>query len=379
MPSQTANLSLLTTTQRISEGARSLIRVLYNGRLHESPRTLRLRRTIISITEKLIARCDSSETTDATSLLELHNALRRITSAITEPATEPAGVRLMLSAMAEKLMPETDFVLDSRSAPSFAFNEMMHPLQQYAKEALDTEDIASSEYFFKIFCPKGEQDNVLAGYYLVRAFLPESDSKGQPAWSFLSEAQAAWVLGPAYLFALTLSPRSLVHLCFVTEELDAVGWSQHPIVGGLLLALREQFHLSDTYLEQKLQEDANSRALIEQARAQRTHLQATLPGYTPEDFDREVPLLWERLRQLLPPNEIETGTLETAQLPEVVSIMNAGWTFYLLHIHELYRTLSATTEDDRYEARQALNRLLIKGIELSEIARRWRNATNKEN
>lgn len=99
-----------------------------------------------------------------------------------------------------------------------------------------------------------------------------------------------------------------------------------------------------------------------------------IPAYTPAQFDAEVPILWERLKQLLPPNELGMDEVESENPASLVSILNAGWSFYLLHMDDLYKILGSKTAQDKYDAKMVLNRLLTKGVELSQITQNWRTA-----
>ena len=67
------------------------------------------------------------------------------------------------------------------------------------------------------------------------------------------------------------------------------------------------------------------------------------------------------------------NAIESEEPADVMSIMNAGWSFKLLHMTELHQILGVKTAEDRFEANQVLNRLLTKGVELSRISTQWRN------
>ncbi len=227
--------------------------------------------------------------------------------------------------------------------------------------------------------PQGEQDNVLLSCTLVRYLIPQLPE----TVIFASGSYfAIWALGPAHFFALALekeatrppvpdgheSPTDMI-LFSVSKNLKAAGWFDHPQIGPILAAWCERLGLNrgKTIAEPNAQSWARA--------SDRWHLLCPgLRGYTPEDFDRDVPRLWERLRQLLPPNDLDINAVESAQPADEVSILNAGWSFYLLHMDDLYHILGSKTAEDRYEAKQVLNRLLTKGIELAQIARRWKEA-----
>jgi hypothetical protein len=75
--------------------------------------------------------------------------------------------------------------------------------------------------------------------------------------------------------------------------------------------------------------------------------------------------LVERMRQGVPPNEVVTGgTPVTASLP---CIMNAGW-------FSMFSVLQATMREHQWterEAKDRMNRLVAKAVELGEVQTRW--------
>lgn len=79
----------------------------------------------------------------------------------------------------------------------------------------------------------------------------------------------------------------------------------------------------------------------------------------------EIKLLMERVKQLIPPNEIiEAGA---AQSVSFQSVLNAGWLAYISHINHL----ADKYKWDSWKTKCRLNALVAKAVELNEIQKRW--------
>ena len=219
---------------------------------------------------------------------------------------------------------------------------------------------------FVFHYPPGEQDNVLACSCLLRnlyqALLPSAPFA-------VATGLATRALGPAYVFSLFAMTEwvaggdstyyQLPVKC--SAVLREGGWFDHPALGSLLESLCSRY-------------EVNSEAVDPTQLADWGEFTGQVTPYLPADFERDVPLLWERLSQLLPPNDMEINAVESEQPADLISILNAGWSFYLLHREELHKTLGSRTPQDLFDAKMVLNRLLTKGVELSQIARNWSDA-----
>jgi hypothetical protein len=368
----------------ISDMARSLAATLEAAPARESRRGAALRQYLTSAARELAALADrpnADDSFDAASARLLVEQIRHIaTDLATAPPAAPIGIGVALQAFAAQLLPDAMLVLRPTGRFDYPFREELYLFRSLAERLRLTTLAAGPDVpreALVLRYPQGEQDNVLLSCNLLRAFQPHNAD--QPLQR--SDVFAAWLLGPAYFFACATelertgpphSADALAQLRHVSALLQAAGWFEHPQIGPLLRQWTERFGLR---LESNMEantEVGSTPALAQEQAALWT--QAGAPQYLPADFDRDAPRLWDRLRQLLPPNDLELESVESAQPADAVSILNAGWSFALLHMDDLYRILGSHTAEDRYEASQVLNRLLTKGIELSHIARLWRQA-----
>jgi hypothetical protein len=370
--------------ESISEMARSLGRTLQAAPAQESRRAAALRQYLITVTQTLaeaadrwVCETDSLPSKHHLSCRLLVEQVRRMAAELTAaPPIVPPGIGVVVEAFSQMLLPDTLLVLRPSRRNEHSATEHLERLTTRLEEtglACEQEGEVP-RYFLTLYYPQGEQDNVLLACIFLRAFGRILLVNGQ---RLNADEFASGILGPAYLFARAAdfaSARAFdtygaLHLYWAIHTLQQVGWFDHPHIGPLLRKCLEE-NDPDRYLTEETHAkfEAAKSALPWQERFPMGHL------YTPADFDRDVPRLWERLRQLIPPNDLDIEAVESAQPANEVSILNAGWSFYLLHIDDMYRILGSQSAEDRYEARQVLNRLLTKGIELAQIARRWQAA-----
>jgi hypothetical protein len=365
----------------ISDMARSLAATLQAAPARESRRAAALRQHLLETTRALAELSDQPHPPvefDPTSARLLVEKIRQITADLaTASVAVPPGIGIVLQAFAERLLPDTLLILRPYGRFNYRFREHLTQFHALAQQTPLTtltfgRDVPNEALVLRY--PQGEQDNVLLSCNLLRAFRPRGVEQEKRRGS---DTFAVWLLGPAYYFACAAelervgsyngdATDDISRLQRIASLLEAAGWFDHPHIGPLLRQSRERFAASANAPD-AISSLSATEALLQEA-------ETGTPQYLPADFDRDVPPLWERLRQLLPPNDLELESVESMQPAEAVSILNAGWSFALLHMDDMYRILGSRTAEDRYEARQVLNRLLTKGIELSHIARLWRQA-----
>jgi hypothetical protein len=383
MIARSVDPSLGANAVGIADMARSLAATLQAAPARESRQAAALRQHLTKAARELADLADRAHTGedfDAASARLLVEQIRHIaTDLATAPPAVPIGIGVVLQAFAAQLMPETLLILRPTGHFHYPFREelfLFHSLAEKLRLTTVATDPAVPREMLVLRYPQGEQDNVLLSCNLLRAFCPHRADQGVSR----SDAFATWLLGPAYFFALATeversdlphSTETLGQLRDVARLLREDGWFDHPQIGPLLQQWSERFGFRNGTVAPPLSTPLPPAA--EQKKETIRGLMGT-PQYLPADFDRDVPFLWARLRQLLPPNDLELESVESAQPADAVSILNAGWSFALLHMDDLYQILGSHSAEDRYEASQVLNRLLTKGVELSYIARLWRKA-----
>ncbi len=357
----------------LADEARSLSSTLLLAPAQEPRRLTALRQWLSKIADALAEKC--AESSDEKQLKSYHSLLfhvRELGKNINaNNHLVPSGLEIVLKAFQEQLRPDAVTIiplgLDNKSGGedvwgiNWALNRCGIPIP-YVKD--------SPAKAFVLNCRLGEQDNVLASplqiahLYRDIAFeiLGEEYSIAS-GYKYFQEA-AARALGPAYIFAHCLHGVNWedepIILSQGTWLALADGWMEHPVIGNILKTAYNRCSYERGSVAMHTPE---WKALCEK-----------IPAYTPEQFDAEVPILWERLKQLLPPNELGMDEVESENPASLVSILNAGWSFYLLHMEDLYKILGSKTAQDRYDAKMVLNRLLTKGVELSQITQNWRTA-----
>ncbi len=358
--------------QAASETARSLARTLQAAPAQESRRAAALRKYLVHVALALADACDRWQTGTDVNVFAAERWVASIGYLSTElthslPITPP-GVAVVLQALAARWSPNTLLLIGPKNAVTGSsyigagyLESFQDNVQEIGWAIPPISDLPRRLLVLRY--PYGEQDNVLQSCLMIGIFGDHTD----PEFSRGMHLFGAFTLGPAYFFALAASlERSFLsqdkkasQLRYTARILEVAGWFDNAIIGPLLKTRIEQVGLALPLGEETILD------------------MGEVVGYTPADFDRDAPRLWERLKQLLPPNELEMEAVESAQPADAVSILNAGWSFHLLHMDSLYAILGSRTPEDKYEALQVLNRLLTKGVELSEITRRW-NAARQE-
>lgn len=369
----------------LSEQTRSLARTLQSAHAGESQRTASLRLHLMSVSKSIAESCESLNIVSDSGLLPIYNRLiEQIRNMAVElsiaPPTMPPGIAILAEALAARFQPDTLILLRPGSSLEYSAKEHLRVFHRLFKGvSLNKQTAANSipDRLLILNYPKGEEDNILDACNFLPNFQQAEDSlhSGNLTSYSQSDADAAglWTMGPAYLFATCLtsdggaerqtSNRLLANL----ELLQDAAWFDQP-------------HIGETLVNMKQQCSAGALPGLDSATSYQTAWQqakSSLTGYSPDDFSRDVPILWERLRQLIPPNDLDMNGIESAKPADLMSILNAGWSFYLLNMNDLYRLLDCRSPEDRYEAKLVLNRLLVKGIELSRIAQRWQIARNE--
>jgi hypothetical protein len=364
----------------LADTARSLARTLQNAPASETPRAARFRKALSRAATTIAARLDAEREANQDYLYALQYIQSVSIPLTSAPPVVPTGIAVITNTFLSNWFPEAQIFL---VPDSHRVVYIMTYMAQFVKPFLQVGD-PDPEAFYLLHYPQGRQnDTMQLGPLLAESLVDILYGDQNPVARQSYPLLLAEIFGPAIFFSLAeeafeqeFRDGQKYELYCVYHALKTLGWDIHPQVGPLLesrFADLSQVYTWASHPDAK----GESEALWPppdftdcKPPSQISHL----PRFTPADFDRDVPRLWERLRQLLPPNDLDMGAVESAHPADPISILNAGWSFYLLHMDDLYRVLGAQTPEDRYEAKQVLNRLLTKGIELSQIARRWREA-----
>jgi hypothetical protein len=358
-------------SHNLADQARSLSSTVLLAPAQESRRITALRHWLSQIAEALAEKCSQSPDTSQRkkySILLFH--VRGLASHINGANhIVPPGIEVVLKAFQEQLYPNSITLLNLHAlgiGGRDGLCDITHLLSQCDIHIPQIQ--GTPEKVFIANCRLGEQDNILASPLNIMAFYlyialdgidtrSHNDTTGR--WLPLSDAIAVRALGPAFLFSqYDQLEKPLKVEGLPLQVLEAEGWLDHPTMRPLLDLVPHSESEGQGTLD-----TPEWKAICER-----------IPAYTPAQFDAEVPILWERLKQLLPPNELEIDGVESDKPASLVSILNAGWSFYLLHMEDLYKILGSKTAQDRYDAKMVLNRLLTKGVELSQITQTWRTA-----
>jgi hypothetical protein len=347
-----------------ADSAWNLARALAPAPPGESARGAALRRYLIRAAETLAER-RLAEGPEQISKRDIryHTALwkvRGIGAELSGPAPDDApGLFSVLNAFAEAYRPGALLTFRPTGLTSVLVRDQMRALRDriaaLEEAELDPGDDLPAGLLVVRY-PYGEHENTLAACAAIRFFHADG----------LSHSFATAQAGPAYFFAMAADRRDLrglnesietAMLCFVGELLESSGWLEHPQVGPLIAGWQDYFGFDAGYLD-RLVASGPLRKLRE---AQETYRAAT-PAYTPADFDRDAPAMWDRLRQSEPPVAPPLDPRAGKASPAVVRILNAGWSFAQHSMDEFYAVLGCRTAADRYEARRAFNSLLATAI-----------------
>lgn len=361
--------SLFSGHAALAESARSLRLALQAAPAQEPRRATALRNWLTSVTEVLALRCDGNyDAEQARHYSQLISKLRALTAELNVGAPPvPPGIVVVLQAFLDRLFTE-GFLLFRPGQDVYYGEEFLSPLQaELAEIDLIVPAVPNMpKQVFVFYYPPGEQDNVLACSILLRnlyqALLPEAPFA-------ITTGLATRALGPAYVFSLFAmtewvaggDPRFYRLPVKCSAVLREEGWFEHPALGPILETLCTRYEIHPAAVDPTQDATWGDFTPLVQA-------------YLPSDFDRDVPILWERLSQLLPPNDMDINAVESDQPADLISILNAGWSFYLMHREEMHKMLGSRTPQDLFDAKTVLNRLLTKGVELSQIAHSWSEA-----
>ncbi len=351
----------------IADSARSLARTLRQAPYGESRERADLRRTLTEMAERTGDHWDSEPApVESKRAFTYHKVVWQIRALAVELGSlqdpEPSGLQIVLEAFARQYRPDALVVLRPAGLVGILVREHLQRLRDNSEAlGLDTLKIVAPGEFLLARYPMGEQNNTLMACSALHSF-----HRPRPSYVF-----AASTVGPAYFFALAAEIQNnkgfsdsfdAPKLCFVGELLEISGWMKHPQVGPLIARWRDKFGFDPGYLDRKMLSEPLLRSMRESQEAYRS-----APGaYTPDDFDRETPAIWERLRNGLPPEQLLTGQDEVSRERCAVDILNAGWSFAQLHMATLHERLGSRTSVEQYDARVVLNGLLADGIRRSD-------------
>lgn len=94
--------------------------------------------------------------------------------------------------------------------------------------------------------------------------------------------------------------------------------------------------------------------------------------YSCDKYADEVPSLIEKIKNIIPPNEIGGVPANS------ISIINAGWVAYILHFDNIKASLNSNElNGSSIDVKKVINNLIKKATLASSIHRRWINVINK--
>ena len=96
--------------------------------------------------------------------------------------------------------------------------------------------------------------------------------------------------------------------------------------------------------------------------------------FSPSKFMKTVPILRNRIRNWLPPNEYQLNRGDDFKVAGLEEIFNAGWLAYLQDM-EYFRMLFKGFTEDKIKGK--FHALLSKGVESSDIQMRWKSQENR--
>lgn len=95
-----------------------------------------------------------------------------------------------------------------------------------------------------------------------------------------------------------------------------------------------------------------------------------------ENFHKEIPALVSAIERFIPPNEILEFGKQISKPSNLISILNAGWIFYLTRKEKLFKNLDANTLEQKFIVESKLNDMILKAIELSQAHEMWLRSIN---
>ncbi|PWB52626.1 MAG: hypothetical protein C3F06_08740 [Candidatus Methanoperedenaceae archaeon] len=90
-----------------------------------------------------------------------------------------------------------------------------------------------------------------------------------------------------------------------------------------------------------------------------------------ENFKKEIPALVLSIEHFITPNEIIDIYERTNKPANLISILNAGWIFYLTRKEKLFENLKDNTLEGKLTIISKLNDMILKAIELSQAHEMW--------
>lgn len=95
-----------------------------------------------------------------------------------------------------------------------------------------------------------------------------------------------------------------------------------------------------------------------------------------ENFQKEIPYLISSMEHFIPPNEILDCENQTSRPSNLISILNAGWIYYLTRKEDFFKQFEANTLEKRFNMVSKLNDMILKAIELSQAHEMWLKSIN---
>jgi len=217
----------------------------------------------------------------------------------------------------------------------------------------------------------------------------------------VADLLATRIFGPAYFFSLarlslslgtmdqhsTTHPCSRIRLRMMLEELRRLGYLRRRKVDEIIYSELGKW---DAYLEEEVNvlsmppesepycSIAESKVLAtKNTLMTRVNQVAGSESYNAKAFHGEVWKLVELLDNGISPAEIKDTNKRSIKPVSMVSILNAGYVFFLAHMGHLYLMLK-NSDNINFRAVAKLNELLLHAMQASTISRHWLDLQGKQ-
>lgn len=223
------------------------------------------------------------------------------------------------------------------------------------------------------------------------------------SWSceLVADLFAIHIFGPAYLFAVSkimvdrmdinsdtdIHPSTRYRINFLLNELKEIGYLEK--LKKKNKKIFEEESIGDKIFNEIIKLETNLESIkkrdkediyqlcyyaIEQnieVLKRQIRKEVAAVEFKPENFQENIPDLVSSLKHFIPPNEILDFDRKENKPSNLISILNAGWCFYLTEKKYLFEIFNANTFEEQMKAISKLNDLILKAIELSQSHEIW--------
>lgn len=217
----------------------------------------------------------------------------------------------------------------------------------------------------------------------------------------VADLLATRIFGPAYFFSLarlslslgTMDQHSITHPCsrmrlqMMLQELRNLGYLRKRKIDEIIYSELEKWA---TYLREEVKpismppqsepycNIAESKILATKNTLMPKVNQASIgESYDAKAFHAEVSKLIELLNNGISPVEIKDQNKRSIKPASIVSILNAGYVFFLAHMDRLYSMLGSS-QDTKFKGVAKLNELLLHAMQASTISQHWLDLQGKQ-